>query len=266
MPEHMIDRRRAIKLLGLGSTALLANSCFKTHTTYSHIITLSFDDGFEKSTWKTVEIYEKYGLKACVNVIATAHEKDFQLPNEYHRWPAGDFEMWNELKRRGHEVMPHSLKHQNLQQVSFEVAQKLIMKCLDVFSEKLDGFKPRESIYNFAHNASTSEIEKWLGTKVRAFRTGGAAVNPLPYDGMTKLTCISKGPENIDRFLDKEIEKFLSGPSGWFIFNTHGLDDEGWGPISSGYLDELLDRLSKTKDVELLPVATALDKANKSSA
>jgi peptidoglycan/xylan/chitin deacetylase (PgdA/CDA1 family) len=265
MLKHVIDRRKAIKLIGVGSAALLTHGCVNKHTDNSHIITLSFDDGFEKSTRNTVEIYERYGLKACINVIATAHQKDFQLPNEYHRWPAGDFDMWNDLKRRGHEIMPHSFKHVNLQQVSLEEAKTLILKCLDVFSEKLEGFNPEKSIYNFAHNASTPEIEQWLETKVRAFRTGGDAVNPLPFDGMAKLTCISQGPENIDHFLEDEISTFLKGPPGWFIANTHGLDDEGWGPISSGFLDELLDRLSKTEHVELLPVATALDKAKMSN-
>ena len=263
MTKYIIDRRKAIKLLGLGSAVLLTQGCAKKYTKNSHIITLSFDDGFEKSTRKTVEIYEKYGLKACINVIATAHQKDFQLPNEYHRWPVGDFNMWNDLKRKGHEVMPHSYKHVNLQQVSFEEAKALILKCLDLFAEKLEGFKTEESIYNFAHNASTPEIERWLETQVRAFRTGGNAVNSLPFDGMAKLTCISQGPENIDQFLEEEINTFLSGPPGWFIFNTHGLDDEGWGPMSSGFLDELLDRLSKTEHVELLPVATALDHSDK---
>ena len=136
-----------------------------------------------------------------------------------------------------------------------------ILKCLNVFSEKLEGFKSEESIYNFAHNASTPKIENWLETKVRAFRTGGNAVNSLPFHGMAKLTCISQGPENIDHFLADKINTFLSGPPGWFIFNTHGLDDEGWGPMSAGYLDELLARLSRTDYVELLPIATALNKS-----
>ena len=260
-----MDRRQAAKILGLGSAALLANGCTTKNSQDTHIITLSFDDGFEKSTRKTVEIYEKYGLRACINVIATAHQRDFQLPNEYHRWPAGDFEMWNDLKSRGHEVMPHSFKYVNLQQVSLEEAKELILKCLDVFAENLDGFKAEESIYNFAHNASTPDVEEWLKTKVRAFRTGGLAVNPWPFNGMARLNCISKGPENIDHFLEKEINTFLSGPPGWFIFNTHGLDDEGWGPITSGFLDELLDRLTSTSGVNILPVAKALDLAKKKS-
>jgi hypothetical protein len=59
--------------------------------------------------------------------------------------------------------------------------------------------------------------------------------------------------------LGESIDKFLEAPSGWFIYNTHGLDDEGWGPVSSDFLDELLDRLLKIKTVEILPAGKALN-------
>ncbi len=39
------------------------------------------------------------------------------------------------------------------------------------------------------------------------------------------------------------------------------LDDEGWGPVSSGFLDELLDRLTRMKNVEVLPAGATLDLA-----
>jgi hypothetical protein len=140
----------------------------------------------------------------------------------------------------------------------FEDARNSILKCLEIFSKELDGFVAKESVYNFAYNSSTPEIEAWLGAQVKAFRTGGPAVNPLPFSGQGKLTCISHGPENIDQHLGETIDKFLEGPSGWFIYNTHGLDDEGWGPVSSVFLDELLDRLSRINTVEILPAGKVL--------
>ena len=254
-------RRQAIKNISLGTAGLLCGPSIMKLRNKRHIITLSFDDGFKKSSIKTAEIYEKYGLSACINVIASAHMNQFELPNEYHKWPVGDFDLWNELKSRGHEIMPHTYEHQNLTEVSFDKAKELILKCLDVFNEELDGFVTKESVYNFAYNASTPEIEEWLITQVRAFRTGGPAVNPLPYEGMARLTCISHGPENIDSHLEETINNFLEGPSGWLVYNTHGLDDEGWGPMSSGYLDELLDRLTGMKNVKVLPVVPALNLA-----
>jgi len=252
-------RRQAIKNISLGTAGLLCGSSFIPVTGNRHIITLSFDDGFKKSSIKTAEIYEKYGLSACINVIASAHMNQFELPNEYHKWPVGDFDLWNELKSRGHEIMPHTYEHRNLTEMPLDKAKELILKCLEVFNEELDGFVANESVYNFAYNASTPEIEEWLVTQVRAFRTGGSAVNTLPYEGMARLTCTSYGPENIDSHLEETINNFLEGPSGWLIYNTHGLDDEGWGPVSLGFLDELLDRLTRMKNVKVLPVLPALN-------
>jgi len=254
-----MTRRDVLKTIGLGSAFLLTGAYIPDDRGKRHLITLSYDDGFERSSIKTAEIYEKYGLSASINVIASAHEKQFELPNEYHKWPVGDFELWNELKSRGHEIMPHSYKHQNLSQIPFNEAQELILICLDVFSKELDGFDAKESIFNFPYNASTPQLEQWLTIQVKAFRTGGAAVNPLPFKGMKRLTCASYGPENIDNHLENTINEFLKGPSGWLIFNTHGLDEEGWGPMSSGFLDELLDRLTGLEHVEVLPVIPALD-------
>jgi peptidoglycan/xylan/chitin deacetylase (PgdA/CDA1 family) len=105
----MLTTGAAAASLVMPSNALLG----KSHSKKRHIVTLSFDDGFKKSSNKTAEIYEKHKLSACINVVASAHMKDFRPP-DYHNVPRGDFGLWNDLKARGHEVMPHSYKHANL--------------------------------------------------------------------------------------------------------------------------------------------------------
>jgi len=155
--------------------------------------------------------------------------------------------------------MPHGYKHANLKDIPFAQAQDLINKCLEVFSKELKDFKAEESVFNFPFNASTPELENWLRSRVRAIRTSGEAVNPLPHKGLFRIGCISFGPDNINNHLEKTISEFLEGPPGWLVYNTHGLDDEGWGPLSSGFLDELLDRLTGAENVEILPVIPALD-------
>jgi peptidoglycan/xylan/chitin deacetylase (PgdA/CDA1 family) len=234
-------------------------SCrFPPQKSIKHIITLSFDDGFKQSSIRTAEIFEKYHLSACMNVIASAHYDTFKFPNEYHKWPVGDFGLWNELKARGHEIMPHGYDHSNLSQLELSKAKDKIMRCFDVFSKELNGFDSKESVFNFPYNASTPELEGWLVEQVKAFRTGGNPINPLPYNNQKKLTCTSYGPENIDNHLKQQIGKLFSQPSGWLIYNTHGLDDEGWGPLTSKCLDEILERLTKIKTVAILPVGKAL--------
>ncbi len=241
--------------VALGAPGLLAAE--KTVTALkTHIVTLSFDDGFKKSFKETAAIYEKHKLSACLNIVAAGLPADAYIKNS----PLGDFALWNELQRRGHEIMPHGYRHENLRERSFEDGKELIRRCLGVFSEELEGFNPKQAIFNFPYNASTPELESWLPTQVRAFRTSGGAVQQRPHQGQVKLTCASFGPGNCEAAIDQEIENLLARDSGWLIFNTHGLDEEGWGPVRTVYLDRLLDRLIALEKVEILPTGRALAK------
>ena len=253
-------RRRWLKVLGSTSAAFVAPVRLAAEKNASprkrHLITLSFDDGFRKSFARIAEIYEKHAVSACLNVVADGIPEDEYI----ERWPLGDFTLWNELQRRGHEIMPHGYRHENLAKLPLEQAQESIRRCLGVFTEKLDGFDPKRAVFNFPYTASTPELERWLSSQVRAFRTWGAAINAIPHPGQVKLTCINFGPGNCEAAIDREIEKLLAQESGWLIFNTHGLDEEGWGPIRASYLDGLLERLLALDTVEVLPAGRALAK------
>jgi hypothetical protein len=59
-----------------------------------HIVSLSFDDGFEQSNLKIAEIYERFGLSACFNVLALGHVPRLDAPDPYHdSFPKGNFEL-----------------------------------------------------------------------------------------------------------------------------------------------------------------------------
>jgi peptidoglycan/xylan/chitin deacetylase (PgdA/CDA1 family) len=223
----------------------------------SHVVTLTFDDGFERSSVETAEIFERFGLSASFNVVARGHLGE---PDEswHNRWPKGDFALWNELQARGHEIMPHGYEHANKAELSFEDAKRLIEKCLDVFADELDGFDAARAVFAFPYNASTPELEAWLPRRVRAFRTGGAPIMPLPRHGQRKLTCASFGPGPCDEHLTELVEELLSRPSGWLCYNAHGVDGEGWGPLAVETLEQLLERLRRRDDVRVLPPAAAL--------
>jgi peptidoglycan/xylan/chitin deacetylase (PgdA/CDA1 family) len=226
----------------------------------THILTLSFDDGFKKSFYQTAEIYERYNLRACLNVIASGHLTDFKVPNNYQKDPRGDFNDWNALQKQGHEIMPHSWDHSNLTQMPLEQAREDILKCLKYFEENLEGFNASKAVYNFAYNASNPELDQFTLTKFRAIRTQGeTAVNPIPADkARVRLECLSFGPDNADRWVDQQVNGFLAGEGGWLILNLHGLDQEGWGPISSQYLNDLLKRLVTIDYLDILPAGVVL--------
>jgi hypothetical protein len=221
-----------------------------------HVVTLSFDDGFERSSIGTAEIFERHGLVAELNVLAAGHLGE--STDAWHsRWPKGDFQLWNELQARGHSVMPHGYRHANKAELPLPDAQALIERCLDVFAAELEGFDPSRASFAFPYNRSSSELEAWLGGRVRAYRTGGNPVMPLPQPEQQQVTCVSFGPECCDAHLAGTIDAFLSGPPGWLCYNLHGLDGEGWGPVGSGTLDRLLGRLV-ARGVPVLPITAAL--------
>jgi peptidoglycan/xylan/chitin deacetylase (PgdA/CDA1 family) len=224
-----------------------------------HIVTLSFDDGFERSSRRTAEIFEHHGLVAELHVLAAGHR--LETDDEWHRrWPKGDFALWNELKGRGHYVMPHGYRHANKAELPLAKAKGLIEACLDVFRAELAGFEASEASFAFPYNRSTPELEAWLAARVRAFRTRGDPVMPLPRPGQQRVTCVGFGPERCDEHLSRTIDSFLAGGPGWLCYNVHGLDDEGWGPLRSDTLDRLLGDLV-ARDVRVLPITAALDLA-----
>src|SRR5687768_13663082 len=100
-------------------------------------LTLSFDDGFRASSVKTAQLLEQFGLRAEFNIVATNHQKK---PEVY-----GDWDLWNDLAARGHSIQPHGYSHTNKTQVGFGEARDLILRCLDLFGENLNGFDPSQA-------------------------------------------------------------------------------------------------------------------------
>jgi Polysaccharide deacetylase len=223
-----------------------------------YVVTLTFDDGFEQSSRKTAEIFERFGLSASLNVVARGHLDE---PDEgwHNRWPKGDFGLWNELQGRGHEVMPHGYEHANKAELQFTEAKRSIEACLDAFANELDGFDAARAVFAFPYNASTPELEAWLPEVVRAFRTRGDPVMPLPRPSQRRILCISFGPEPCDEHLERAVDELFACDSGWLCYAAHGLDGEGWGPLSSATLVRLLERLTAREDTRVLPVGAALD-------
>ena len=229
-----------------------------------HLISLSFDDGLSRSFAKTARIHEKFGLKACLNVLAgepkwVASTADYQMTET-----VGDFDLWNQLQARGHEIMPHGLHHINKASIPLEQAQDLILRCLDVFDERLKGFDRKTAVFNFPYNASTPPLNQWQVTQVRAARAGEAplGLNPLPIRETRLIGTTSFGPGNADAHVEQCVQNLLAKPEGWLVYGLHALDGEAWGPISSDYLERLLARLVEIPGVKILPVAKVLEQVD----
>ncbi len=180
----------------------------------------------------------------------------------------GNFDDWNKLKQRGHEVMPHSWQHKNLAKLPLGQATELIDKCLDYFEQNLDGYQASEAIFNFPFNASNADLEQHALKRVRAIRSGGdTAMNTIPKSSeQNRLSCLCYyRPSSCDEWIEKQIQTFLDGEGGWLILNLHGLGDEGWAPISTKYLVSLLKKLESIDHVKVGPVGELLKLAKATS-
>jgi len=254
-----MKRREFVGAIGSAAVAGITAPFSFPSSENLHIVSLSFDDGFRKSFIRIAEIYEKFSLSACFNIIASAHMSGNEVRDDYMKQELfGDFRLWNELQDRGHEIMPHGYRHAHLASLPLEEAKDLIHKSLDVFAKELRGFDPKKSVFNFPYNQSSPELEKWLPSVVMAFRTTGGTINPLPSPDTVKVTTGGWGPDNAEGDVDETVEKLLAQTNGWMVYNLHGLDEEGWGPIRPSYLERLLSRLREIKSVRILPTGRAL--------
>ncbi|MBX2873080.1 MAG: polysaccharide deacetylase family protein [Saprospiraceae bacterium] len=254
-----MDRRVFLKSTALGLAALGLGATAAAEKT--HIITLSFDDGFKRSFYKIADLYEAHGLSACFNVIASGHFPDFQRVDDWISPELlGNFDDWNTLKSRGHEVMPHSWKHLNLARQPLEEAKEWVVKCLDYFSANLDGYTNEEAVFNFPFNSSAPALEEFTLSKVLAIRSRELDRTAAEESNLFRKGCRTFGPKNIDHWVKREVNKFLKSDGGWLILNVHGLDNEGWGPMSTSFLERLLKRLVKIQTLEVLPTGYVLNR------
>ena len=254
-----MKRKDFLKLSGGLAMAAAAGKSSAQEGKKLHLVSLSFDDGFKKSFIRTAEIYEKFGLSGCFNVTAAGNRPESPIVDDYvSPGQLGDFALWNELQARGHEIMPHGHHHEHLDRLPDEEARKLIDSCLEIFAAGLKGWEAKRAVFNFPYNDATPQLEAWLPSRVRAYRCHGEMINPLPHPGTTKIGTGGFGPGNAEEDLDKAIADLLSLDSGWLVYNLHGLDEEGWGPIRAAYLEKLLARLRTIDSVRIVPTARAL--------
>lgn len=192
-------------------------------------ISLVFDDGFRRSCEKISAIFEAHGLSAvfAVSALPPAPQEAF-----------GDWRYWQELRSRGHHIHPHGWDHANLARLTPDEAIENCRHCLAVYAD--EGFSLDSAIFHYPYNQGTPALHEWLLRRVRSVRIGGSGFNSPADLASRVLHCTAHGPGSGDEFLMAKLEAVRVSRPALCIVNLHGLDGEGWGPISSATLDRTL--------------------------
>ena len=212
-------------------------------------VSLVFDDGFTASCHKIASIFEARGLLACFAVLV---EHDGFMPD----FPKADFDLWNALQERGHTIHPHGFDHTDLTAVSQTEAVDLIDRCLASFAENLSGFDASKVIYHLTYNKSTPEVDQYLLGKVAGIRTTGllgevgSGMNGVAELEKRSYNCSWQGPDCCDAHLMATLNAAVEQQPPLMMYMLHGLDQEGWGPISTSGLERALDFILENPALE----------------
>jgi peptidoglycan/xylan/chitin deacetylase (PgdA/CDA1 family) len=222
------------------------------------LLTLSFDDGFRDSCSRIAGIYEEFNQKASFNPIGGVGSPGYTVPDEWHNAPYGDWAQWKELAARGHEFNPHSWSHRNHAAMAPAEAQAEVERALAVFEKELPGFRRADAVYMFPYNRGGPEVEAFVSGQCRAFRVGGEPFNPLPDPALKRLGSVTSNSGVCDAEVSYWIGEWLEREPSWLLFAAHGLNQEGWGPMTPDGLRRILDRVLKRPDTAIVTPAAAL--------
>jgi hypothetical protein len=164
--------------------------------------------------------------------------------------------MWNELQQRGHIIQPHGLTHARLPDLPPAQAIDLVRRCLDSFSENLDGFDAKQALYAFTYNSPTPETIEWLLPRVRAMRIGG---DPLLSENDLKSRVWpsrTDGPHDPYADFIGHFTRAKDATPPAFFYCLHGLDGEKWGATSSDNLRRILDAITTDNQFEYWPLTS----------
>jgi peptidoglycan/xylan/chitin deacetylase (PgdA/CDA1 family) len=208
-------------------------------------IGIIFDDGSRKSSIATAQLFEQFNLRAVFAVIAD-HASFHAV--------AGDFALWNQLQSRGHIIHPHGQTHVKLSEIPPQQAIDSVRQCLDTFTEKLDGFDPKQAVYATTYNIGTPETIEWLLPRVRAVRIGGDPFLSNEILASRVWTSTAFGPgDPAEHFLRHLDEVRIRKPAA-LLYCLHGLDGELWGAIAEQSLRQILQIITTDPAFEYWPL------------
>ena len=196
-------------------------------------VTYSLDDLTSKQLPVAVPLFDKYGVKASLNVVTS-----WVKPDE-----------WPQLKaafKNGHEVTSHTVNHKNMAMLSPEEFE---MECRE--SQRIirqhTGSESITLVYPYCASAHKEISSKYYITA----RCCSKHIEPHTPADMMDISSVGVGLES-DVNKAEEFNKWVDdgvSQKGWCTFLIHGIDEDGgYSPIESSELEKHLAYVTKNPD------------------
>lgn len=193
----------------------------------------TFDDGLPTSP-QIADIFEQRGYRATFYINAGLVQE--------HDWPT-----WGLLAKKGHEIGNHSWTHAHelgSDSVTDEQLKEQIYKGQQITEDKI-GIRPLGFAFPW-HSYNQRALNEAYKTHF-AVRLREADMGP-DYQFAFFDTDISHYPDSDAalKHVNQQLkDAFHSG--GWFVAAGHGIDGDGWSPVSSEFLQAHLDLADSLK-------------------
>lgn len=188
----------------------------------------TFDDGYPTSS-RIAEIFEQSGLRATFYIVPGTVEA------------TTGWEFWRAIAGKGHEIGNHSLTHSielNNPALSDETLEREINGAQTLIEQQL-GIRTRTMAFPWhLHSARAMEIAKRNHFSVRRIDIGESnyefAFFDLDHEPTLELV-LARANAQLERVVKE---------AGWMVAGGHGVDGDGWSPVTSQFLRDHLAHAS----------------------
>lgn len=174
------------------------------------------------------------GLQSSVDIAAMF--ESIGLPVSFYINPGlvKDWEVWRALSRRGHEIGNHSMTHVNFSEADIDLAtiRREIGGAQSLIEQQI-GVRPLIFAFPghlYESRALAVALESHIATRVTGL------------DDKYKFAAFDQTNtlENANALLTTAVES-----GGWYVAVGHGIDGDGWSPVSADFLKSHLSLLEK---------------------
>ena len=182
----------------------------------------TFDDGYATS-FAIADMFEARGLRASFYIVPSTVEDD--------GWAS-----WQDLARRGHEVGNHSMTHTvDLGAATLTEAQ-LSAEILEAQRRMAAKMGSKPEVVAFPWHSSTAAARAMALSTHLAIRT---STPELPFE-LAFFDSDHGEPAVALRTVNEQLQSTVSA-GAWYVAAGHGVDGDGWSPVTSAFLKQHLD-------------------------